>query len=71
MSAPGKLNKDWLSRKEAAAYLTAEGYPIAPRTLARMAARKEGPPYRRILNRIAAYNRLALIDWAKSVTVEV
>ena len=61
--------KDWLTRKEAAAYLTALGYPIAPRSLARLAA--NGPPYRRFRHRLTAYYRPDLEAWAKALTVEV
>lgn len=63
--------KEWLSRKEAAAYLMSLGYLIAPRTLSRMAAKGLGPPYRRILHRIASYNRQQLKDWAHLNSLEM
>ncbi len=56
-----------LNRKEAAAYLTAHGYPVAPRTLARLACRDgAGPPYVRFRGRHALYDPAILLGWARS-----
>lgn len=66
VSTNGKLN-----RKEASAYLTAMGYPIAPRTLARLATDKKGPPYTRFMHRTVLYEKEALEAWAASKTTQV
>lgn len=58
-----------LNRKEAAAFLTSMGYPIAARTLARLATKKKGPPYQRFMWRIVTYEKGALLLWAQSETV--
>jgi hypothetical protein len=60
----------WLTRKEAAAHLNSLGYPISLRTLASLATRRQGPPYRRLLRRIVRYDRIKLEEWAKSKTSE-
>ena len=67
----GPIKKEWLTRKEASAHLMALGYFIAPRTLARMAGDGQGPPYRRTLYKITAYNREALERWAAENTTEI
>jgi hypothetical protein len=59
------------SRKEAAAYLRTLGYPLVAGTLARMAARGKGPPYRRYGHRTVTYARADLESWAASMMVEV
>jgi hypothetical protein len=62
------LDKEWLSRKEAAAYLTSIGRPIAPQTLAHMAVNdnaRGGPPYVRIRWSIVKYRRADLDGWAR------
>ncbi len=63
--------KNWLSRKEASAFLTEQGFPIAPGTLARLAARKKGPPYRRFMWRVTSYDKGELLAWAQGETTEV
>lgn len=63
--------QDYLTRKEAAAHLRSIGYLIAPRTLARMAAKGMGPPYRRTLHRITSYRRSDLEMWARENSVEI
>lgn len=68
MSAAGK---EWLTRKEAAIYLSGIGCLVQPRTLARLASRGEGPPYRRTLERIAAYSKADLSKWAKDNTRDI
>lgn len=57
--------KVWLSRKEAAAWLVDQGFPVAPRTLARLAAQRKGPPYVRFLHRVVTYDRDVLLPWAR------
>ena len=53
-------------RREAAAYLTAIGYPIAVRTLAQMAwGRSPGPPYR-MFNARCLYDKTDLLAWAEA-----
>lgn len=53
------------SRREAAAYLTALGYPIAEQTLNRLAWEGEGPPYF-LFGRRVFYVDSDLIAWARS-----
>jgi hypothetical protein len=53
-----------LNRKEAAAHLLKMGFPVAPRTLASLAARGKGPPYIRFLHRITLYEVAELEAWA-------
>lgn len=55
-----------LSRKEAAAHLRTLGYPVAARTLERLAMKGRGPPYRRFGWRSVSYDRIALEGWAQS-----
>lgn len=62
--------KDWLSRKEAAIHLTALGYPISPKTLANLASKSLGPPYRLVMGRWTSYNREQLEKWAAFNTSE-
>lgn len=66
MAINGKLN-----RKEAANYLTSLGYPVAPRTLARLAAKQKGPPYARFMHRTALYDKESLEAWAASQTTQI
>jgi hypothetical protein len=54
-----------LSRREAAAALTAVGYRTAPTTLATLATRGGGPIYRRYGPRVI-YRWSDLLDWAQS-----
>ena len=58
---------DLLTRPQAAAALTAAGYPTATATLATKACRGGGPLYRTYSGR-ALYRRADLIDWAESCT---
>lgn len=61
--------KEMLSRKEAAEHLAALGFPVAPSTLARLAAKRQGPPYTRFLWRIVTYKRTDVEAWARSESV--
>ena len=54
-----------LTRIQAAAALTAAGYPTATATLATKACRGGGPLYRTYSGR-ALYRRADLLDWAES-----
>jgi hypothetical protein len=70
-----KLEKEWLSRKEAAIYLTRIGYRITAKTLANMAANNnkgKGPRYDRIgWSAAARYKREHLDAWAQARTEHV
>lgn len=62
--------KEWLSRKEAASYLNAIGAPVGTRTLASLASKGDGPPYKLVCGR--AFYRPADLDvWAKKATIYV
>jgi hypothetical protein len=56
-----------LGRKEASAFLTALGYPVAPKTLAMIASRghRTGPAYRKFNGRVV-YEKSDLIAWVES-----
>jgi hypothetical protein len=58
-----------LTRKEAAAYLTSQGFPITPGRLAKFAA-KGGPPYVVWLKKVL-YERQALLAWAEACEKKV
>lgn len=67
-------DKQFLSRKEAARFLTSIGYPISDRTLERMANNNNagnGPPYKRYRWRTVSYDRQDLIAWAEKNTTRV
>lgn len=66
--------KEWMSRKEAASYLTRIGCPISPGTLANLAANQnagKGPCFFRVRNGPVQYKRDDLDDWACLVSVRV
>jgi hypothetical protein len=54
-----------LSRKQFAEFLTQAGYPIRPSQLAKLAALRRGPPYKRF-NRWAVYPPAPGLEWARS-----
>jgi hypothetical protein len=54
-----------IPRARAASALTESGYPIKPTTLATMAGRGNGPPYR-LFGERAMYRWGDLLDWARS-----
>jgi hypothetical protein len=56
-----------LRRHEAAAALTAAGYPVARATLATRAVRGGGPPFRRF-GRVPLYRWGDLLHWAEGRT---
>jgi hypothetical protein len=72
--ARAKPPKDWLSRKEAAIYLSSIGCRISPRTLDNLAANNnagKGPPFKRFRWNRVQYMRVNLDAWAKAECVEV
>ena len=54
-----------LTRDQAAAALTAAGFPVKPKTLATKASRGGGPPFRRFGTR-PLYRWGDSLDWARS-----
>lgn len=69
-----KPEKDWLSRKEAAIYLTRLGCKIAPQTLAKYASNqnaRRGPSYTRVGWKMVQYRREDLETWARLRMVRV
>jgi len=62
------LPDDLMLRREAAdRALTAAGYPVAASTLATMASRGGGPPYR-LWGRVPLYRWSDALTWARSRT---
>lgn len=55
----------YLTRQQAAAYLTALGLPITAKTLAKYATMGIGPAYHRWAGRVV-YEPQALMEWAKT-----
>lgn len=69
-----KPEKKWLSRKEAAIYLTSIGCSISANTLKNMASNNNalgGPSFIRPLYRTVRYDREDLDAWAKSRIVKI
>lgn len=65
---------DWLTRKEACAFLGRLGCPVSPRTMGNWASNgnaRRGPPFTRARWRIVRYQRGDLREWAKRETVRV
>ena len=65
---------DFLSRKQAVAFLASLGCPLSYGTLGNMASNNnegKGPPFHRIRWRIVRYKRQDLMDWVKKETVRV
>jgi hypothetical protein len=56
-----------LRRQQTAAALIRAGYPIRPATLATMASRGGGPPYR-LFGRVPLYRWGDALDWAEART---
>lgn len=76
MPTPTRLPErgEWLSRKEAAAYLSKRGCPISAKTLANMAANgnaRRGPPFSRIAWSRVQYRRTDLDVWMGAAMVTV
>lgn len=72
-SAP-KPEKDWLSRKEAAIYLTRKGRTIGAGRLANLASNNNaggGPPFTRDGWKNVRYARADLDDWFTRQSVRV
>lgn len=55
----------WLTRQEAARYLTDLGFPISAGTLQNLKTKGKGPPYR-IFDFRVHYTRIDLEDWANA-----
>jgi hypothetical protein len=55
----------WLTREQAAAILTAAGFPVKAKTLATKATRGGGPPFRRFGTK-PLYRRSDAFAWAES-----
>jgi hypothetical protein len=69
-----KPQKEWLTRRQAANYLTSLGCQISHRTLANLAANNnagKGPPYTRFRWKHVQYRREDLDAWAKRECVEI
>ncbi len=65
---------EWLTRKEAAKYLTGLGYPIAAGTLENLACNNNaggGPSYRRTGWRTVRYHTRDLEKWAGARVIKV
>lgn len=63
------IASDWLTRKMAAAFLTSIGAPLAPQTLAKLAANNNGgngPPFTRTRWKIVRYRKADLRQWAEA-----
>lgn len=63
-----KPAKEWLSRKEAATYLTRRGCPITAQTLANMGSNNNargGPPFTRLAWSRVQYHITDLDAWVK------
>jgi hypothetical protein len=70
MAVPAPTDPNALLRRTAlAAALTESGYPIAPATLATMATRGGGPPFR-LFGRIPIYCWGAALAWAQGRCTE-
>lgn len=68
-SGRAKTQKDWLSRKEAARYLSALGHKIEAQTLANLASNGnagKGPPFSRNGWKQVQYARADLDAWARA-----
>lgn len=69
-----KPEKDWMSRKEAAIYLTRMGYTIAPQTLAKLGCNNnagKGPAFTRQGWKAVVYARADLDAWRRKRSVRV
>ena len=59
--------KDWMSRREAAAYLNSLGCPLSASTLEKYASNNnagKGPPFVRYRWKMVRYKRIELDAWA-------
>jgi hypothetical protein len=64
MASPVPAPDALLTRRAAAAALTAAGYPVARATLATRAVRGGGPPFRKF-GRVPLYRWADLLEWAE------
>jgi len=54
-----------MTRREVAEYLSREGYPIRPTTLAKLASIGGGPPFAKFGKRVT-YDSARALEWAKA-----
>ena len=68
MSDVGKSEKTYdLNRKEASSYIFARWHQKAsPYTLAKYASNGEGPPFQKVGQKFAMYNRDDIDEWARN-----
>lgn len=59
------IDDTWLTRKEAARFLTSIGHPITAKTLANLASMRIGPEYERRGWKFVLYERRHLEAWAE------
>src|SRR5580658_3461744 len=59
------FDQRFLTRREAAEFLTHRGYKTAPATLAKLAVIGGGPPYR-LWGRTPLYDPATLLEWAQA-----
>jgi hypothetical protein len=57
-------NKPYLTRSESAQHLSEAGYPIRPKTLAKLASIGGGPVFRKFGHRVL-YDSKDLLEWAE------
>lgn len=65
---------EWLTRKEASAFLCSIGCPVAPKSLCNMASNNNamgGPPFTRVRFNMVRYERKDLRLWAERQTEKV
>jgi hypothetical protein len=65
LSKEKPMSEKYLTRAEAAAYLTERGLPISKNTLQKMACLGGGPPYR-IFGNKALHRPSELVEWAST-----
>lgn len=59
------MEKEYLNRREASAYIRAKGLPCAPSTLAKLATIGGGPNFMKF-SRNVVYTPAALDDWVEN-----
>lgn len=59
------MDKEYLNRRDAAAYVRNQGFPCAPSTLAKLATIGGGPKFRKF-SRNVVYSPIDLDDWILS-----
>ncbi len=72
--ALGREASEWLTRKEAANFLSSIGCPVTTTTLARLASNEnagKGPSFSRVRWRIVRYQKTDLRAWAAKQVVRI